>query len=312
MSTVLAPFPVTPELTAIAIAYKNSALIADEVLPYIPVGKKEFKYLVYNKADRFTIPDTMVGRKSTPNQVEFGATEETATAVDWGLDDVVPNDDVSNAPPNYDPLGNATEGIMDLVLLDREKRVADLVFNTGSYTVTTNRSALTGTDKWSDFTNSDPIEDVLVALDKCIMRPNVMVLGNAVWTVLRRHPKVIKATNKNSGDSGVAARQAVAELLEMEEILVGQGWLNTSKKGQTPTFTRVWGDYCAMIYRNRLANTQRGMTFGFSARFGSRVSGSLPEPKIGLRGSTLVRAGESVKELVLAPDLGYLFSTVIA
>ncbi len=307
----LAPFPITPELTAIAIAYRNEALIADQVLPYVQVGKKEFKYLSYEKSERFTLPDNYIGRKGTPNQVEFNATEDTDTCVDYGLSDLVPQDDIDNAPPNYDPLGNAVEGIQDLNLLAREKRVADLVFNTSSF-ASANKSALSGTDKWSDFTNSDPIEDILTALDVCIMRPNVMVLGNSVWTVLRRHPKVIKATNKNSGDSGVAARQAVAELLELQEILVGQGWLNSSKKGQTASFARVWGNYCALIYRNTLANTTRGMTFGYTARFGTPVAGQMPEPKSGLKGGTYIKAGESCKEKITANDLGYLFSTVIA
>jgi hypothetical protein len=306
-----APFPITPELTAIAIAYRNPALIADQVLPYVPVGKKEFKYWKYEKPERFTLPDNYVGRKSTPNQVEFNATEVIESCVDYGLDDIVPQDDIDNAPANYNPLGNAVEGIQDLNLLAREKRVADLIFNTANYD-TANKTALTGNDQWSAFDTSDPIEDILEAMDVCIMKPNVMVLGNAVWTVLRRHPKVIKATNKNSGDSGVAAREAVAELLELEEILVGQGWLNSAKKGQTATFVRVWGTYCALIYGNRLANTQRGTTFGFTARLGTPVAGSIPEPTVGLRGSIRVRAGESVKELICANDLGYLFSNVIA
>ena len=305
------PFPITPELTAIAIAYRNPVLIADQVLPYVPVGKKEFKYWKYEKPERYTLPDNYVGRKSTPNQVEFNATEIIDSCVDYGLDDVVPQDDIDNAPPNYNPLGNAVEGIQDLNLLAREKRAADLVFNAASYDAA-NKIDLTGDDQWSAFDTSDPIEDILEAMDACIMKPNIMVLGNAVWTVLRRHPKIIKATNRNAGDAGVAVRAAVAELFEFEEILIGQGLLNASKKGQAPSFSRVWGNYCALIYRNKQANTQHGTTFGFTARFGTPVAGSLPEPAIGLRGSIRVRAGESVKELICANDLGFLFSDVIA
>jgi hypothetical protein len=307
----LAPFPITPELTAIAIAYKNSALIADQVLPYVPVGKKEFKYLKYTKAERFTLPDNYVGRKGTPNQVDFSATETESACVDYGLDDFVPQDDIMNAPPNYDPLGNAVEAIMDLNLLAREKRVADLVFASGSF-ASSNTTTLTGTDQWSDFTNSDPIDDILTGLDACIMRPNIMVLGNAVWSNLRQHPKIVKAANRNSGDAGIAAREAVKELFELDEILVGQGWLNSAKKGQTASFTRVWGNYCALIYKNSLANTQRGTTFGFTARFGNPIAGQMPEPTVGLKGSIRVRAGESVKELICANDLGYLIIDTMA
>ena len=39
-----APFPIIPELTGIAIAYRNRAMIADLVLPRVtPVSKEEFK-----------------------------------------------------------------------------------------------------------------------------------------------------------------------------------------------------------------------------------------------------------------------------
>ncbi len=37
-----APFPINPALMAIAIAYHNAQMIADEVLPRVPVGKQEF------------------------------------------------------------------------------------------------------------------------------------------------------------------------------------------------------------------------------------------------------------------------------
>lgn len=75
-----APFPVQPYLTAIAIAYRNPVLIADEVLPRVPVGVQDFKYLKHNLADGFTIPDTKVGRRGKPNEVEFQATETRGQA----------------------------------------------------------------------------------------------------------------------------------------------------------------------------------------------------------------------------------------
>ncbi|MGV8796604.1 hypothetical protein ACV373_31930, partial [Pseudomonas aeruginosa] len=57
-----APFPIDPELTAIAIAYRNGRMIADEVLPRVPVGKQEFKFWKYDLAQGFTVPETLVGR----------------------------------------------------------------------------------------------------------------------------------------------------------------------------------------------------------------------------------------------------------
>jgi hypothetical protein len=87
---------------------QNRTAIADDVLPRLPVGTKEFKYLVNTQSEGFTIPDTKVGRRSSPGQVEFTATEVAGFCQDYGLDDVIPQDDIDNAPPNYDPVGRAT------------------------------------------------------------------------------------------------------------------------------------------------------------------------------------------------------------
>lgn len=305
------PFPVTPELTAIAIAYRNERLIADDVLPRVPVGRKDFRWRKYALADSFTLADTTVGRKSQPNQVEFGFTEETDSAVDYGLDDTIPNDDIQQAPPNYNPEGRAVEMIMQLIALDREVRAANLIFNASSY-ATANKVTLSGTSQWSDFTNSDPIAAIQSGMDSMIMRGNIMVIGRVAFSSLVRHPKIVKAANRNQGDSGIVRRQDLAELLELDDVIVGEGWLNTAKKGQTPTMTRVWGKHAAILYRDRTASTTSGLTFGYTVQTGTRVAGSIPEPKVGLRGSVLVRAGETVKEIIAANDLGYFFQNAVA
>ncbi len=311
MPARLAPFPVQPELTAIAIAYRNKRMIADDVLPRIGVGTQEFKYLVYNKAERFTIPDTKVGRRSKPNEVEFGATEQTAMTSDYALDDPVPQADIDNAPPNFDPLGNAVEGITDLILLDREKRTADVVFDADTYP-TGHKVALSSNDRWDvDHADSDPIQDIEAGLEIPLVRPNVMVIGRAAFSVLRRHPNIIKAMHGTLGDKGIAPATWLAELFELDQVLVGDAWVNSAKPGQTPTFVRLWGKACALLHLDATANTRRGVTFGLTAQFGGRVAGSNHDPNIGMRGGQRVRAGESVKELIVAPDAGYFLDTVI-
>ena len=308
----LAPFPIQPELTAIAIGYRNSALIADEVLPRVQVGKQEFKYLKYDLADSFTVPDTRVGRTSRPTEVSFAATEVTSACNGYGLDDPIPQSDIDNAPPNYNPLGRSTEVLTDLILLAREQRTANLVFNTASYTASTNRTQLSGTSQFSDYTNSNPITALLAGLDACVMRPNILILGQAVWSKLRQHPKVAQALFGANGTSGIVTREQLAQALEIEEVWVGQGWANTAKKGQTASLSRLWGKHAAAIYRDRLADTNRGTTFGLTAQWGERVSGSIPDEDIGLKGGQRVRVGEYVKELVTATDLGYFWEDAVA
>jgi hypothetical protein len=306
------PFPIDPVMTAIVIAYRNAKLIADEVLPRHPVGKVEFKWLKHTLAEGFTIPNTLVGRKGSPNEVNFSATEETSSCLDYGLEDKIPQSDIDNAPANYDPKNRSAEGLMDLVLLDREVRAANLVFNADSY-ATGYKGALSGSDQFSDFVGSDPIETIMDALDSMVMRGNVAVVGRAVFSALSRHPKVVKAVHGNSGDAGIATRRQIAELFELEDVLVGEAYLNTSKKGEDVALSRVWGKHMALIRRDRMAGPNNNrMSFGFTAQFGSRVAGSEPDSSIGLRGGQRIVVGETVKEVITSDMLGYFIQNAVA
>ncbi len=299
------PIPVLPYLTSIALNYKNVSLIADNVLPRVPVGKQLFRYLAYPQGDQFTVPDTKVGRTSKVNQVEFGATALTASTVDYALDNPIPQIDVLNAVgTGYDPESRGVELTTDLILLDREVRAASLVFSVGGYD-SAHKEVLTY--PWDNATSSTPIEDITSALDSMLMRPNIMVLGNSVATALQTNPAILKAFYGNLGDSGIVPVQFLATLFGLDAVYVGRGWLNIAKPGQPVTLQRVWGNMAALIYRNSLATADQGMSFGLTAQFEERYAGRIIDQDLGMRGGVRVRVGESVKELILAPDLGFLF-----
>ena len=305
-----APFPIDPVLVAITVAYRNTAYIADDVLPRVQVGKQEFKWWLYPIEESFRIPETLVGRRSRPNEIDLTAEEQSSMTSDHGLDDPIPQADIDNAPPNHSPIDQATVQLTDYIMLDREKRVADLVFDASQYPAG-NKVQLAGVDRWSDYANSDPIDDISVGLDACLIRPNVMTLGQEVWTKLARHPAIVKAVHGNPGDTGIARRQQVAELFELDEILVGQSRRNTAKKGQSAVLARLWGKHCSLFFRDRNADTRGGITFGYTAEWGGRVAGQERDSNIGLRGGVRVRTGESVKELIVAGLAGYFIQDAV-
>lgn len=314
-------FPVNPELTAIAIGYKprDVDLIADGVLPRVPKGGQKFSYTKYSAADAFTLPPTRVGRKSEPTVVDFGGTIATEECVDWGLDDIIPNSEVQawqamtrpNGGGPVSPMAKSTSLVTGLIMLDREVRVAGTVFAAATYPAA-NKVTLSGTSQWSDYTNSNPVSAIMSALDVPLNRPNKLVFGQAVWTTLRQHPKVVQAIFGAATTAGMASRQQVADLFEVREILVGAGFVNTARKGQAPSFQRVWGKHCAALFVSPDMADADQPTFGFTAQFGDRVAGEIDEPKIGLRGSVRVRVGESVKEVIADSASGYFFENAIA
>lgn len=304
------PFPTDPVLTGLTIAYRNPAYIADDVLPRVPVGLQSFKWWLYPIEETFAAPDTKVGRRGQPNEIDLSATEETSSTEDHGLDDPIPIADILNAPPNHNPEQRATVQLTDYVALGRERRTAQLVFDPARYPAG-NKITLAGTDQLSNFTASDPIGLMTDAFNACLMRPNIAVMGQEVYSKLSQHPAIVKAVNGTSGDSGIVRRRQMADLFELEEILVGQSRLNAARKGQPASLARVWGKHISLQYRDRNADTRSGLTFGYTAEWGGRIAGSMEDSKIGLRGGRRVRVGESVKELIVAGRAGYFIQDAV-
>jgi len=303
------PFPTDTKRTAIAIGYKNTNLIADKVLPYETVPAEKFSYLKHTIADGFTLPDTKVGRKSDPNSVSFSAEDKIEKVEAYGLDDYIPQSDIDNAPENYDPVNRSVIGIMDLILLDREKRVADFVLNKDNYSA--NKKVLTNAQRFGTATTGlDPFTVITDAIDAMLMKPNQMTLGGKLWNFLKSCDSITSAYFGSANAGRVLKPQELAELFEMNEIIVGSSFVNTAKKGQVVNLAKCWKSSILLAHQNPV--TVNSGTFGFTARHGDRIVGSQEVKKKGLTGGTEVWAGEFVKEVMCSEAHGYLIDNCLA
>lgn len=305
-------FQADPRATAIAIGYRNPdyALIADEVLPRVPVGLKEFKYIAYDEAEMFSVPDTRVGSRSAPNQVEVEGEERAASCEDFGIDIPLDNDTIKTAEAaGHKPRDRAIIRATSIVQLDREIRVARVISDPALYH-NDQKLTLAGAAMFSD-PASDPIGVVQSMIDASWVRPNQLVFGFSAWSAFRKHPKVVKAINRNDGGEGLVTREAVAALFEVKRVLVGEGRVNLAKPGLAPSMARVWNNIVAGQFVDSTVSAETGgVTFGFTAQYGTRIAGSMPA-NIGLRGGELHRSGETVRELIVARRAGFLISNVV-
>lgn len=316
-----APFETHARMTQIAMAEKPKDFIADEVLPRVN-SAFEFKYTKGMNEDQFSIPDTRASRQGRLNEVEFGATLADGSCDDHGLLAYVPERDIATARQQasaWDPMAQASMGASQLVHLAREKRVADIVFSDGNYP-SGHKATIQGAASW-DKAASDPLAVIMDACDVPITRPNTLVLGQAVWTKLRRNPKIVeavKATGAGAGGTGaqaagVVSRMAVAELFEIERILVGATWHNTARRGQTASYARLWGKHAALLHIRRPTGTREMMpTWGFTAQAMAISVMTSEEPSRGVgRGSRAIKVSECIRELVSWNTAGYFFKNAV-
>ena len=159
--------------------------------------------------------------------------------------------------------------LTDLLMIDRERRVADIVFADAGYG-SANKVTLSGNDQWSvDHASSDPVGDIVDAIEKMIVRPTHMLMGSEVWKELRTHKAILKSVNRNDGDAGIASRRTVSDLLEVE-IVVGQAWINSAGRGQDATLSRVWGKHALLYRADPNADAMGPPTLGITAEYRGR------------------------------------------
>ncbi len=313
-------YTVNPILTGLALAFTNGVMIADMVLPRVPVDSVLYKYWRWDFGQFITVPDTTIGRKSPPNEVEFNATEVPASTKDYGLQVKIPVADLERAPDGGARLSQTEVlGTTNLILLDREVRVANSVLNLANYPAA-NKMTLSGTSQWSDYANSNPVNEIMTKLDTLVMRPKKLVMGRACYTQLRQNPKVLAGVFSTGGNvtatgGGMASKQAIADLLELDDIIVGEGFVNVAKEGQAVNMQRVWGKDCLAFYQDPISLsgvTQSAATFGFTAEFQKRMVMEYFMPEVGVKGVNAYKVVEQLGEQICAPELAYLWKNAVA
>ncbi len=301
---------IDPVRTAIAIGYQQPNLIADQVLPRVPVEGAIYAYEKFSLEQSFDVVDDFVGREGKVRQARFASEVAHGHVKDYGLDFPIPNADLRGKPPvpAMDRRTLAMKQNLARLLRNREKRVADLVFGAATYP-TAQKATLSGDDQWSSDA-STPLTAIRAAADSMVVWPNTLVVNSQTLFRLQRHPEIVAAVWNAQTANGFVGIDALKELLQVERILVGKGFFNASK-GKSFVKTPFWGNSAALLYVGDKLNGGDA-TFGFTAQFGTRYAGELQDPDVGLRGGVRFRVGESVDEHITCPALGYLFQDVLA
>lgn len=302
-----------PHLTAIAATYRNpdKVLIADEVLPRVPVGETLFTYQrAKDKYSAFRLPNTDVGPRGRVAELDLEMEEVAASTTDNAIDIPLGAEDLKRPKARE----RATELGASIIQLRNEKRVADLAFNPASY-ATGFKELVEGTDQFNNAAyDGNALGIIQDGLDKMLLPATILVFGRAVWSVYRRLPDVVSAVLGNAGQKGLVTAEQLANLFGVQQVLVGESVLVTSKPGEALAMPTVWGKHIAAIHRDRTANTSGGVTFGFNAEYGSRVAEEIADPQkeIGMRGGAKIRTGESTKPVIVADMAGYFWESAVA
>lgn len=305
-------------LSNFAIQYRqdNKMFIGDKVSPVVNVSKESDKYTIYTKKDLFTFPSTNRADGAPSKEVDWALeTEGTYQCMNYALKGKVTDRTVKNADKPISPMIDTQNQLLDLIMLDREKRVADQLFNTTTFA--SYYSALDLADRWDNYTSSDsdPIADIETARESVIgnsfKEPNKLILGFQVYQKLKHHPVILDRVKGGAtvDRAALVTPRLLAEMFEVDEVLVGRAFYNGNNEGQTASYSYVWGKYALMAYINPSPMQLKNVTLSLSPQTQSFQTSKWYQQDIK---STWIEPEMIVDELVTCDACGYLFSTVIS
>lgn len=197
------------------------------------------------------------------------------------------------------------------VYLDIEIENATRLFNAANHP-TGHKIVLSGTDQFSDFTNSQPIEVIddgmQVVSGKIGKVPNKMLLPRDVFFKIKRHPQLeIKSL---TGQETAATIEYLQERFQIEEIIIADSLkLNET----TNQFENIWSKHILLLYVNPNPKPNvREMSFGYRLREKGYPKVDDDIPGIDKTKITAVRFNEKCEDVILAAEAAYFIQDAIA
>jgi len=290
-----------------------------EVMPILETGDAAGTFGRIPVEELLKTADVRRNARGGYNRSNFNFTEDSFATKEYGIE--VPLDhNQAKMYRNYFDAELATSRLSRHLLKQAaEIRVADAVFN-----ATTFSSYLTGVSvEWSTHATATPIANVHAARLRFYLRtglwPNAIIFNQIVRNNLAQCDEItdriasLGAGNRSQPND--ITNQKLAELFELEKVIVAGGTKNTAKEGQTAAFAPIWSSEYAMLTRiatsSDISEPCLGRTMHWDAD-GSQPGGMVEtydSPEV--RG-TVYRNRHQVHEKILYTEMGELLGNITA
>jgi hypothetical protein len=301
-------------MTELALSYTNEELIGTKLMPEIKTEHRSNLYFVRSKANQLRSMDLSLSALGPPALVEQGISTNSYACRDYGDMARVAVSDEANADLPLNLRQDATMDAVALLKLAQEIRIAAKVTNASLYN-TNNTVALSGVDRW-DVTGSDVLGPIAQYSSAIFPSPNTKKIAwfdQLTWNIVKNHAQIIGRISGGATTSMVAKvmRQMFAELIEVDEVIVGSAWKIGSNPGQADVQSRVWSKGFGIL-RVATAPSTRSLHFGSSFVFRQEQITSWLDQLPGLEGVFNFKCTHSTDEQVVANDAGMFIQTPIS
>jgi len=258
---------VNPVLSSIAQGIQQNDLVGNYLFPAVDVPLRGGQILTFGREAFMQYSNLNRAPGTSTPRVQFGYSGSTYALVDYSIEGKVPveiEQEAMSSSFSLDHAAVALNGASRILQLRLEIAQATLATTLSNH-ASSNRTTLSGTAQWSDFgTTSNPLSDIETGKEAIRAgtgrRPNVGVMGPAVWAKLKYHP-IVKDYTKYTGRE-VATLDILSALTGIPNWYIGDA---VSSNDAGTTLSDVWGKDVVLAYSELGSVANYGApTFGYT------------------------------------------------
>lgn len=314
---------VSNHLPQISIEYKNKGCVAPFLLPTVYTELRAGTFTRFDKDVPFRVFNGDMGRLSEIQEIGESETNDNFSLTDWGAADAVPFDLASLTPTRVDRITRKVQVLTGQWNLALENKL---------FAAANNISAIAPPSGSWKLDTSNPIKDLKAMRQGLLMPPNFVLFDRPVWDRLQYHPNVLAI--RSTFRPGSISKADLADILEVDQIIVADVKVNTANKLKTASYSYLWNNMVLMGYRSPeaelveqdaswaalfklesfgdLPDAQRTTSQIYSAQDRGTLVRLWEDPKRGVSGASMVAVSTAYQVKITGNDLAARYSGVLA
>jgi hypothetical protein len=232
-------------------SYDDQFFVAEKVLAPFAASKKSATFSVHTREGLLKVPNAL--RTSTSQYNRTGTTMEdlTYTCKEYGLEDVLGDDDSKLFSSYFDAELATSKAIQLKLLLNQEVLAAAALFNTSTFTGSSLYTDISTV--WSTVASADVLGDVanakLKIQENTGMVPDTLVVNATVYNYIKRNAAILAAVSYTRFPSDTQANLNLCEMFGIKRICVAGAVKDTASKGNSTSTSAIWSSSYALLCR---------------------------------------------------------------
>jgi hypothetical protein len=240
-------------LTNVSVGLQDQEYICEQVYLPLPVDKQSDLYDIYGTDQYNLVDDTRAAGTEARRGPSWRISTQPYYCGGHARKDGVPAEKNANQDPPLNLTMDTTTVLKRQILLRQEYNLVQQLATDLTGNSVINLGAGGTNVPWNNNAN-DPVAKIRTQMDLigqyCGVRPNVLAIGQPLWTSVRQNTKVTGLiTGAPQLPNARVTPAQFAELCELDEVIVGRAVYNSANADQAASLQYVWGANALLFVR---------------------------------------------------------------